>query len=289
MLFRSYLAPLVSRDTSGLPDVGYSDINGEHEAYAAINALAAYDVIVGNENGEFRPDDTVTVQEAIKMIVCAMGYESMAKEKGGYPLGYTQIAAAKGITKSTDAVYSEKLQLGQALIMLLNMLESDISDSVFNGILNPAGKTKSNYMNNRLSVYKIKDVVTDNGVTALDGKTSVLKDEIRIGDVVINDVPNGRDLLGKYAEVYYKFSEEIDDRSFLYCNINNSRNQIIKLATSNIDGYENMTYRYQVDEFSQTEKMRLDAGFTVIYNGKAVESTAVLNQELMKPDRKSVV
>ena len=49
-------------------------------------------MLQGNGDGSFSPEEETTAEQAIKILVCALGYEPMAEEKGGYPTGYLTVA-----------------------------------------------------------------------------------------------------------------------------------------------------------------------------------------------------
>ncbi len=40
----------------------------------------------------FAPDNNITFQDSLKILVCALGYEELAKASGGYPTGYVEVA-----------------------------------------------------------------------------------------------------------------------------------------------------------------------------------------------------
>lgn len=52
----------------------FTDTNG-HWANGYINTAHNVGIINGFEDNSFRPDDNVTIAQAIKMLVCALGYE----------------------------------------------------------------------------------------------------------------------------------------------------------------------------------------------------------------------
>jgi serine protease inhibitor len=79
---------------------GFSDVT-EDEGY--IKAAKANGIISGFEDGTFRPKEPITGEQAIKMVVCALGYDAQAKEQGGYPSGYIQVAMEKGLVVDVDA------------------------------------------------------------------------------------------------------------------------------------------------------------------------------------------
>lgn len=52
-------------------------------------------------NGYFKPDESITVLDAVKIIVTALGYKPKA-ERGGYPDGYINVAEEIGLINKND-------------------------------------------------------------------------------------------------------------------------------------------------------------------------------------------
>jgi len=52
----------------------FPDVSRDHWAYDAINTLSNKGIISGDGNGNFRPNDTIAVDEFIKLMVTAMGH-----------------------------------------------------------------------------------------------------------------------------------------------------------------------------------------------------------------------
>ncbi len=86
-------------DTSIIETNAFPDVQENHWAYSYIAAAKAIGLVAGNENGNFNPESNVTNEEIVKMLVCLLGYEPMAYGLGGYPAGYTAVAAKIGLTK----------------------------------------------------------------------------------------------------------------------------------------------------------------------------------------------
>lgn len=72
---------------------------------------------------EFRPNDTITFDEALKIVVQALGYGEFAERMGGFPAGYRNIADRADILTHIKAS-EEYLTEENALILLLNMLNA---------------------------------------------------------------------------------------------------------------------------------------------------------------------
>lgn len=77
----------------------FEDVSEEHWAYEYICAAQSQGIICGDGKGNFYPEDKITNEEIIKILVCLLGYGVRAEESGGYPAGYTREAARLGITQ----------------------------------------------------------------------------------------------------------------------------------------------------------------------------------------------
>lgn len=115
--------PLVMEEISIEP-IGsqYADVPSSHWAYDAINSLTLRGIISGDEYG-FRPDDEVTVAEAIKMIAVATGWEIPLSENGEkwyipYFKAYMEnanIALDTYITSDAEYINSTRADMAKAI------------------------------------------------------------------------------------------------------------------------------------------------------------------------------
>lgn len=76
----------------------FSDVSASHWANGYINGAYNYGIINGDGEGHFMPEQTLTFEQSVKMIVCALGYQANAERAGGYPNGYLSVAKDLGIT-----------------------------------------------------------------------------------------------------------------------------------------------------------------------------------------------
>ena len=81
----------VAMAAKGLP-TGFSDVPAWHWASGYVGTAAKMGIVNGIGNGLFAPETPVKYEEAITMIVRALGYEPMAQARGGYPFGYLIVA-----------------------------------------------------------------------------------------------------------------------------------------------------------------------------------------------------
>ena len=83
---------------TGFPDVDGAEGKEAHWAHPHIKTAVDLKIINGYEDGTFRPDNNVKYEEAIKMMVCYLGKESVAKDRADaanialYPEGYIRVA-----------------------------------------------------------------------------------------------------------------------------------------------------------------------------------------------------
>lgn len=93
---RAEMAAIVCRMlgcTDGLTNSDvFSDVPINHWANAYIGRASEFGIVSGYGNGQFGPSDIVTYDQAVTMIVRAVGGESEALDMGGYPEGYLSVA-----------------------------------------------------------------------------------------------------------------------------------------------------------------------------------------------------
>lgn len=89
--------------TGAAGTTAFTDVAADHWASGYINLATQNGIINGYGDGTFGPEDKVTYEQAVKMLVCALGFEPMAANKGGYPTGYLVIANQYKITAGVTA------------------------------------------------------------------------------------------------------------------------------------------------------------------------------------------
>ncbi|MDO5311039.1 MAG: S-layer homology domain-containing protein, partial [Clostridia bacterium] len=118
--FAEYLAKLLKYTAAADADGRYfTDVTGYDYAEAAINYLTDADIISVPDDRKFRPAEDITTEEAVKMVVCALGYRPMAEARGGFPSGYNRAARQYSLLKN---VGGERFTLNDAAQLLFNAL-----------------------------------------------------------------------------------------------------------------------------------------------------------------------
>ncbi len=76
----------------------FSDVPEDHPNADAIYMAQAMKHVAGFGDGTFRPEKSVTAEQAVKLVVSMLGYRPVAEANGGYSVGYLQTSAQIGLT-----------------------------------------------------------------------------------------------------------------------------------------------------------------------------------------------
>ncbi len=113
-------------------DTIFNDVKAEHWASGYITAAASNGIINGMGDGSFAPDESITYEQAMKMLVCAVGYEHWGVDRGGWPQGYmywgNQLKIGEGVT---DIISSAAVTRGQTAQMIKNVLKAPLCVDTF--------------------------------------------------------------------------------------------------------------------------------------------------------------
>lgn len=100
----------------------FDDVSEEHPLHNYIYMAKKLGLVIGNGSGMFMPDDAIVFCDATKIIVCAMGYDGMAKAHGGYPNGYIMVGMECGVLKMNGQIRDE-VKRSAAVDMICNALD----------------------------------------------------------------------------------------------------------------------------------------------------------------------
>jgi len=100
----------------------FADVPADHWAAGYVNIAVQAGVINGYGNGNFGPDDLVEYQDALTMMVRALGYEP-AIGSAGYPTGYLTKAGDLGLTKNVSGTNGVAANRGTVAQIAFNALD----------------------------------------------------------------------------------------------------------------------------------------------------------------------
>ncbi len=287
----------------------FTDVAANHWAAGYIAWGVNRSIVNGMGDGTFAPDASVSYQDAVVMIMRALGYERIAQrsQNGGYPAGYLKLASQRGILK--DAGYDNQAAAPREVVaqLIYNSLTAPLVDVKQYGmnyeddiyVIHDGSDTSAplrtllTYTND---IYKVKaDVVdtakTNSALIDKDGSYKVtlevsntfgydeedVYEEIGIGSddkvTVYVGETDAADLLGATVEAYLAEDEDLNAWKLLavVADAKSVKTETITAAEVDFIGYEAEVFTYE-DADGQEEEIELAAetGLTIYYNGKKV-------------------
>lgn len=100
----------------------FTDVPTKHWAAGYIKWSVDCGIINGYGDGKFGPEDAVTYEQVVKMLVCSRGWEQEAEDAGGYPDGYLAMAEEIGITEDMTFTASDNAPRRAVAQMIANTL-----------------------------------------------------------------------------------------------------------------------------------------------------------------------
>lgn len=255
----------------------FEDVKEEHWARGYIQLAADLNLINGVGNKRFEPDREVNFNEALKIMVCALGYGPLAEKTGGFPGGYTKQAAKLGLLEklsgSTVFLREDVCQL------IINSLTVDIMDDL--GTVRSGDDVLSRY----LDIQVLKGFVT--GTEGVYDKKEIKSGYIEIEGVEyeLRSIPE-EELYGCELK-FYLYSKDGDNKTIYYYKVieNESRMELDEEDILNTTTLENLNY---LDENDDEEAAQLAENTVIYYNGKKVGS-AQKNKAILMPEEGSVI
>lgn len=185
----------------------FTDVPSNHWASGYINTIQGLGIINGYGDGTYGPEDVVSYEQAIKMIVCALGYEPMAASKGGWSAGYMSVAASIGLLDGANGATR-----GDIAVLVYNALNTPVMEQTSFGsesryeVLDGTGNRGYKTLLTEKDIYKatglVGEVVTDEVVFTITQTSDDKKFEVNeVKSFVIGD-SNIRDYTYQEVEVY---------------------------------------------------------------------------------------
>lgn len=258
-------------------DSMFEDVGADHWASGIINALVATGAVSGYDDRHFGPDDNVTLEQALKVIVEVLGYGPIAKSKGGYPGGYIAVANDMGLlAKTSGASFTEAATRGVVANALYAATDVQIYVQNSFGGNDISFEKKGNVLEEYMGVLTYKGRIIENNFTSLSGSSSLGDDQVKIRQkngtevVLKTGETNAADLFG-YNVIAYA-AENKDDLSELLFVVKDSKNtNELTLKADQIETFKSGELTYYKDPLDKDKELKAKVlrGADVIYNGVA--------------------
>lgn len=239
-----------------------------------INTAYTMGIINGYEDNTFKPNNNVSYEEAVKMMVCALGYTFSTNSNPWY-IQYITQANRLGITKVASTLGTIGAPASRACIAQL------IYDSLEVKVVEANAFTDRTILTHYLGYRKNTGIISSDGITCLtspdvslnndevmiyarDLDTGVLEDRVyRTSD------RNVKEALGCEIEFYYKDNTGDVVRDLAVYSVKTANELVLDArAVDERKSNDTRIEYYKDDNARGTTAVNLNSDNIVIYNGK---------------------
>jgi len=265
------------RNIVGTGNSPMKDVPADHWASGYIDYLITAGLMNGYPDGTFRPDATITLDECLKTILVVMGYEIVAKSRGGYPDGYYSVAVENKLVKGVVGHRKEAALRKDIIMIIYRALDVPYVD---NNVSPSLKYYEKYYLTLRNTINKLEDLDDVTGIVTATSEVwlNAPNKHMEIGQIEINghlyDVnPRIVDMAYKYigqeVVAFYKFEESML-RPYIHNIQPTTRNEVIKVQAENVKKFSENEFSYKNPETGDEDSVALTGETRYIYNDRPV-------------------
>lgn len=259
----------------------FPDVESGSWGVGYVNLAKSLGMIKGYEDGNFGPEDLITVVDAATILTRAVGYNVEAAEQGGYPNGYINTAVRIGILDGISN-YDDIASRGTIADMIHNSLEIKFITGNLNPS-NPAYKKSDYTMLEAMGISKIRDMVTavygsnlSKNSYSLEKGQVVISDRIFDAKAAVDETSIGLD-----AYIYIKDYED-ENKAQVLLVLPRAAGRRLSVDAEDVDKTTTLR-QFQYWKEDKLKKVTLPENLTVIYNGAAIATSAQLTDDRLIP------
>ncbi len=256
----------------------FTDVESSHWAYKQIGTAYQMGIVKGTSATTFHPDLPVTCDQAVKMVVAALGYTVKAESLGGYPSGYLSVASQLGLLSGVQT--DGEMTRGSMAVLVYNALDKEMFVQTVYGeeAYEFAADETATLLSHYLKVECLRNAtITATAMAELSAPGRRLaSDEVSIGTrTVKTGATNAADMLGVPADIYVR--EEANEESVILAIVPRSSAWVLDLTVQDIDVQSttasSITY---YDENGREQEVSIAAA-QFVYNGRNKTDKTVLS------------
>ena len=120
-----YGIPVSDEHSVGV-ETPFADVPKEHYKSADILKANKMGILNGYGDGNFYPEKTVLLSEAVKILMDLLGYSDFIAYRGGYPVGYMTEASKIDMTVGINKNYDSPVTYGELSQMIYSILDETL-------------------------------------------------------------------------------------------------------------------------------------------------------------------
>ena len=247
----------------------FRDVTSENAYCSAVSILHNLKIVSGDYGSLFRPDDAITYNEAMKMLICALGYNQYADEIGGYPIGYMMTARELGLLIN-NVSGNDTMTRGSVASFIINAIEVPLLKRYTYGSSASFYSKADNVtiLTEYFDIYKINAVINAVGPTRINAGVKLMETVADLNGVTFNvGATNAKDYIGYNVYAYYKEDRNATRSTLLF--VEPAKNTVYDLKDDEISSYDPETERLSYfTNIEQGKKSYITIRLTdnIIYN-----------------------
>lgn len=263
----SILAYLRGFDKSTKIDGSFIDVPKDYWCAGQIYALCNAGILHGTAADRFSPNDYITRNQLVKMLVSALGYDMQAQMAGGYPQGYMSVGSELGLKSGSDV---GAIDFGTAAKLFAEAMEVELLEMKIVDNKPVYEKVKDqNILKKYNDIYNDEGIMTDNGITKLNTPGTVGKNNVIINNMIMEKGSFDCDrYIGYNLKFYYKNVN--GEKTLLYAYP--YKTNVRTIADDDIDFYGSDFGIQKIYVMDDKKYCKIDEYVDVIYNGVAYPS-----------------
>lgn len=270
---RAEFATILARATAGsvtltattakFPDVALDYWANTYIAYAVSTGT-----VNGYEDGTFRPENPVSYGEAVKMLVCSLGYSNVVAVTEPWYEGYITVAGQIGLTKNAGGTGDTPASRGTIAQLVYDMgFCKKLVQTGTDSSGKPTYSTKSDDEDYEVDSGVVTAVFED----SLTGENFGLnKQQIMLNNTVYNigdlSIDSFYAYLGKNIDIDYE-----DGAKKVIVDFEEVGNTSVTVKDTMIEDVSGRSFEYyENDDDKKSKTLKLSDKLNVVYNGKGV-------------------
>lgn len=258
-----------SLENPPFPDVTTPDVSW---AIGNIRTARELGIINGYDDGTFKPNNNVSYEEAVTMIVRALGYGELGSEGAFWYSKYIMTATSLGFLDGAGGAIATPATRATIASMLYNCLEVKLAEN--NEI------TDKTILEDDLKLTKNIGYISSSPTISLSKPDANLRaDEVEItvngiaSTYKVDDASKYSDMLGAQIEFYYQNDFNSGLKTLLLATVKNSTT--IKIDARLIQSASASAISYFKSEDAQRDTVaNISPSSVVVYNGKLYGTAA---------------
>ncbi len=275
-------------DVSDTYELRYTDVDSSHKYYKTILLAAALNVLTYDEYDlTFKPDDYITFDEGLAVVINALGYKEYAMHTGEYPASYRVLASNLDLYDSLDSANNDGIMTYETACQLLyNAFVAPLfevaSTSTTTGETFWEINENKSVLSEKHGIYQVEGILTANDVASIIPGVSAERGTARIGNQLYYNVNTDEavyDYLGYNVKAFY--TEEDGRKELVYVGTIGKKNEIFTLAAEDISEVRksgsNVIISYW-DENDNIDTITITPSTSVLFNDKAYDSPVIYKE-----------